>query len=115
MTTWSEREYADPVPYLRHRAELVLSLGPPLQPGDRLCDLACGDGGLAEPLLAYGIEYVGVDLSPAMVEAARRRLGDRAEIHQADLNDFEPPGPVSVTTCFSSSSFWRSCGRSLPM
>ena len=62
MKTWSDREYADPVPYLRHRGELVLSLGPRLEPGDRLCDLACGDGGLADFL--PGIEYVGVDADP---------------------------------------------------
>ena len=27
---WSEIAYADPATYLAHRAELVLSLGPPL-------------------------------------------------------------------------------------
>ena len=69
METWSDREYADPVPYLRHRAELIVSLGPRLEPGDRLVDLACGDGGLADFL--PGIEYVGVDADPKMVEEAR--------------------------------------------
>jgi SAM-dependent methyltransferase len=63
-------------------------------------DLACGDGGLAEPLLDAGLRYVGVDLSQPMVDAARRRLGDRAEVHEADLNDFTPPAPVQATTCF---------------
>ena len=63
MRTWSEREYADPVPYLRHRGKLIVSLGPSLQPGDRLVDLACGDGGLADFLT--GIRYLGVDADPA--------------------------------------------------
>ena len=74
-STWTEREYADPVPYLRHRGELILSLGPPLSAGDRLCDLACGDGGLADFL--PGIEYVGVDADPRMVASpgARARAG----------------------------------------
>jgi SAM-dependent methyltransferase len=93
--TWSERAYADPVPYLRHRAELVLALGPPLRPGDRLCDLACGDGGLADFL--PGIEYVGVDADPAMVAEARSR---GRELVQADLNDFEPEAPVAATSIF---------------
>ena len=65
-----------------------------------MLDLACGDAGLAEPLLASGLRYLGVDLSAPMVEAARRRVGDRAEIVLADLNDYEPPEPVACTTCF---------------
>jgi methyltransferase family protein len=95
METWSEREYADPVPYLRHRAELIVSLGPSLEDGDRLCDLACGDGGLADFL--SGIEYVGVDADPKMVEEA---LSKEREIVHADLNDFEPAKPVAATTIF---------------
>ena len=92
---WSEREYADPVPYLRHRAELVLSLGPPLHPGDRLCDLACGDGALADFL--PGIDYLGVDSNPERIAEARTR--GRAVV-QADLNEFEPEQPVAATTIF---------------
>jgi SAM-dependent methyltransferase len=95
MKTWSEREYADPVPYLRHRAELILALGPPLQPGDRLADLACGDGGLADFL--PGIEYLGVDADPKMVEEARAK---GRKIALADLNDYEPDRPVAATTVF---------------
>ena len=34
-----------------------------------------------------------------MVDAARRRVKDRAEIVLADLNDYRPP-PVACTTCF---------------
>jgi SAM-dependent methyltransferase len=92
---WSEEAYADPVPYLRHRAELIVSLGPPLEPGDRVLDLACGDAGLADFLLPY--EYFGVDASEEMVRAALAR-GARVEL--ADLNDYEPPEPVAATTCF---------------
>ena len=97
---WSEQAYADSEAYLSHRAELVVSLGVLLQAGDRVVDLACGDAGLAEPLLARGLSYVGVDASEAMVTAARRRLGTRAEILRADLNDYAPETPVVATTCF---------------
>ena len=97
---WSDEQYVDPAVYLRHRAELVISLGPALVSGETVLDLACGDGGLAAPLLAAGLRYAGVDLSRPMVEAARRRLGTRAEIHEADLNDFAPPESVEATTCF---------------
>jgi hypothetical protein len=95
MKTWSEREYADPVPYLRHRAELVVSLGPRLQPGDRLCDLACGDGGLADFL--PGIEYLGVDADPKMIAEARVK---GREIEWADLNDSVPDRPDAATSIF---------------
>ncbi len=102
METWSDREYADPVPYLRHRAEVIVSLGPRLEPGDRLVDLACGDGGLADFL--PGIEYLGVDADPKMVEEARSK--DRGVVH-ADLNEWEPDRPVAATTIFRAIYYTR--------
>lgn len=97
---WGAEAYADPAGYLSRRAAFVVSLGPPLEPGDGVLDLACGDGGMGEPLLGAGLRYRGVDASPAMVEAARHRLGERATVEQGDLNDYEPPEPVAATTCF---------------
>jgi SAM-dependent methyltransferase len=91
---WSETQYADAVSYLRHRAELIVSLGPPLTSDDTLLDLACGDGGLAAFLPC---RYVGVDADEAMVDAARRR---GVEAHLGDLNDFEPDEPVAATSVF---------------
>jgi SAM-dependent methyltransferase len=92
---WSEVAYADPASYLAHRGELVLSLGPPLEHGDVVLDLACGDAGAADHL--PGVRYVGVDASAEMVEAGKRR---GREVVVGDLNDFEPPEPVAATTCF---------------
>jgi hypothetical protein len=97
---WTEEAYADPARYLRHRAELVAELGPRLDPGDSVLDLACGDAGLADPLLARGLRYLGVDLSEEMVAAANGRLAGRAEALVGDLNEFRPPAPVAATTCF---------------
>lgn len=94
---WSETQYADAESYLRHRAGLIVSLGPELRPGDRVLDLACGDGGLGVFLRERGLVYRGVDTTPAMVEEARRR-GVDAEL--GDLNDYAPPEPVEATTCF---------------
>ena len=91
---WS-RQYADAATYLSHRAELVVSLGPRLEPGDRVLDLACGDGALASFL--PGLEYLGVDASPEMVEQARRH-GVTAE--HGDLNDYTPEAPVAATCVF---------------
>jgi len=92
---WSDDAYADAATYLARRAELVRALGPRLDPGDVVLDLACGDGGLADFL--PGIRYIGVDASHAMVEAAQRR-GRR--VVQSDLNDYEPDAPVHATTIF---------------
>jgi hypothetical protein len=97
---WTERAYADAAAYLAHRADLIVTLAPRLEPGDEVLDLACGDAGLGELLLARGLRYRGVDSTPEMVAEARRRLGDRASIETGDLNDYVPPVPVAATTVF---------------
>ena len=97
---WTDAEYADARAYLDHRAELIATLGAPLRAGDEVLDLACGDGGLGEHLLARGLAYTGIDAEPAMVDAARRRLGERATIGVGDLNAFVPERPVAATTVF---------------
>jgi SAM-dependent methyltransferase len=93
--SWTETAYADPRAYLAHRAELTRSLGPSLETGDTVLDLACGDGGLADYL--PGLRYVGVDASPEMVESARTR---GRTVVLGDLNDYEPSERVAATTCF---------------
>jgi SAM-dependent methyltransferase len=97
---WTRREYADPERYLGRRAEAIEALGPRLERGDRVLDMACGDGGQAEPLLARGLVYLGVDASQEMVAAARARLAGRAQIVLADLNEFTPTEPVAASVCF---------------
>ena len=93
---WSERAYADARAYLAHRGEVVAQLGPALEAGDMLLDLACGDAAFAD-FLPPGVRYLGVDASESMVAAARARGHDAVV---ADLNDFVPREPVAVTTCF---------------
>ena len=97
---WTERAYADARVYLAHRADLVIGLGPLLEPGDEVLDLACGDGGLGDLLLERGLRYRGVDSTPEMAAEARSRLGDRASVEAGDLNDYVPPAPVAATTVF---------------
>ena len=97
---WTERQYADAKSYLAHRADLVVSLRPRLDSGDEVLDLACGDGGLGELLLERGLRYRGIDVTPAMVAEAARRLAGRAAIEPGDLNDYVPPQPVAATTVF---------------
>jgi SAM-dependent methyltransferase len=97
---WTERSYADARAYLAHRADLVSSLGPGLEPGEEVLDLACGDGGLGDALIERGLRYRGVDSTPQMAAQARLRLGDRAPVEVGDLNDYAPPCPVAATTVF---------------
>jgi hypothetical protein len=97
---WTERAYADAEAYLAHRAELIAALGPRLEPGDEVLDLACGDAALGDLLLERGLRYRGVDSTPEMAVEARRRLGDRAPVDVGDLNDYVPPVRVAATTVF---------------
>jgi SAM-dependent methyltransferase len=97
---WSDRQYADGAAYLAHRAELVATLGRPLDAGQEVLDLACGDGGLGAHLLERGLRYRGVDATPEMIAEASRRLGASATLEVGDLNDYEPPAPVAATTVF---------------
>lgn len=103
--TFTEREYADPARYFGRRAGIVAGLGPRLEPGDRVLDLACADGSFAPPLLDRGLDYTGVDLSEGMIEVARRRHGDRARFELADMFSYRPPEPVAATVCFRSLYF----------
>jgi SAM-dependent methyltransferase len=100
--SWTETAYADPHGYLEHRAELILGLGPTLEPGDTVLDLACGDGGLAAHL--PGLRYRGVDTDAEKLETARRHGRD---VVLGDLNDYEPPEPVAATTFFRSIYYAR--------
>jgi SAM-dependent methyltransferase len=92
---WSDEQYADARAYLSHRAELVRTLGPRLEPGATVLDLACGDGALADFLPQQ--RYIGVDASLEMVEAGRRA---GRELVEADLNEYTPSDAVQATTIF---------------
>lgn len=52
----------------------------------RVLELGCGTGALAERVIAAvpGCRLTGIDLAPRMVEAARVRLGNRAEVLLGD-------------------------------
>lgn len=64
----------------------VRALVPRPLEGRRVLDAGCGSGALVAWLRTEGAEAVGVDLSPAMVEEARRRCPDAA-FEVADLGE----------------------------
>jgi trans-aconitate 2-methyltransferase len=75
-----------------------------LRGDERVLDAGCGTGRVTAALverLPRG-EVVAVDGSPAMVEEARRRLGDSAEVFVADLLELtvEPVDAILSTATF---------------
>ena len=49
----------------------------------------CGSGRMLDAFARRGVQVVGLDVSPQMLEVARRRLGDRADLVEADMTDFD--------------------------
>jgi len=73
-------------------AEAVAFLEQLAGPGPAL-ELGIGTGRIALPLAARGIRVDGIDLSPAMVDQLRTRLGgDRLAVTIGDLADVPVPG-----------------------
>ena len=65
--------------------QIGMKMYPP-QEGMHVLDVGCGTG---TNLMLYhqaGCKVFGIDLSPAMVEVAQKKLGDRAEIRQGDAS-----------------------------
>jgi trans-aconitate 2-methyltransferase len=63
----------------------------PLDGSETVIDAGCGSGRVTEALverLPHG-RVIGVDASASMIDAARERLGDRVELHVADLATFD--------------------------
>jgi SAM-dependent methyltransferase len=54
------------------------------------CDMGCGPGHVARYLHEHGVQVCGVDLSPAMVERARR-LNPGIEFRQGDMTALDAP------------------------
>lgn len=65
--------------------QIGLRMYPP-QEGMRVLDVGCGTGTNLSLHHPAGCEVFGIDLSPAMAEMARKKLGDRAEILLGDAS-----------------------------
>lgn len=81
---------------MRHITEAMLDAAR-AGPGTRLLDMACGPGHVAAAAQARGAEALGIDITPAMVEAARRRFPN-CQFMVGDMLD-PPRGPWEVITC----------------
>jgi SAM-dependent methyltransferase len=67
--------------------------------GNRLLDVACGTGKSFIPMLSRGWEVTASDISPAMVELARGKVGDAATLSVADMRDLPEFGEFDLVWC----------------
>jgi trans-aconitate methyltransferase len=94
MTAWDADRYQRQFGFISALGGDVLELLDPAA-GETVLDLGCGTGELAAELQRRGARVLALDSDPAMVAAARRRLGsDRVLL--ADGHDFTLPEPVDA-------------------
>jgi 2-polyprenyl-3-methyl-5-hydroxy-6-metoxy-1,4-benzoquinol methylase len=91
------REWLRTKPFVhapRETARHVIDFGYVLQllelhKGMRLCELGCGPGWLIRLAARHGVEAVGYDLSPEMIEIARERSADEGVDARFEVGDME--------------------------
>jgi SAM-dependent methyltransferase len=86
--------YADPDAVARFYVDLVSSWGPRVVPGATVLELGCADGFMTQALARAGFAVTALDLSPAMIDAARTRVAgvEHVEFEVADVRTFDPGG-----------------------
>lgn len=67
--------------------------------GNRLLDVACGTGKSFLPMLRRGWRVTACDISAAMVELARRKVGAEVELTVADMRELPRFGEFDLVTC----------------
>jgi SAM-dependent methyltransferase len=99
-TVWSATTDEGPFNGFLERPALR-SLVPSDLSGAAVLDAGCGSGAQARWLLDQGADVVGIDLSPRMIEEAKRRCGDEGRFFVADLAEPLPlaPGSLDGITC----------------
>jgi SAM-dependent methyltransferase len=93
---------------MQRRAALVQNWGAPLDRGDRILELGCGDGALSCFLAAQGFEVTGFDIAPGMIEEARQRAareGVSAHFEVADGDNFKVDQSYDAVISFMSAFF----------
>lgn len=90
--------------YHRNLAVPLLMEQLALRRGERLADLGCGPGILAPPVRQAGASMVGVDLSPRLIDIARRNHGRLAPFVVGDATAL-PQLPELQPGTFDAASF----------
>lgn len=79
--------------------ELLSHLEPLGLTGRRLLDVGCGTGKSFIPMLDWGWEVTACDISPAMIELARGKVGERAMLSVADMRALPHFGEFDLVWC----------------
>ena len=66
--------------------KIALKMCPPRE-GMKVLEVGCGTGANLQLYQNSGCEAFGIDLSPSMLEVARSKLGDRADLLVADATE----------------------------
>ncbi|HYH54139.1 MAG TPA: class I SAM-dependent methyltransferase [Solirubrobacterales bacterium] len=82
-------------------------------PGRRLLDVACGTGKSFIPMLEKGWEVTACDISPAMVEIARAKVGERAQLSVADMRELPVLGEFDLVFCIDDAVNYLLSGEEL--
>ena len=67
--------------------------------GDTALDVACGTGKSFMPLLERGWKVTACDISAAMVELARSKVGDAVRLEVADMRELPVYGSFDLVCC----------------
>jgi SAM-dependent methyltransferase len=81
--------------------------------GNRLLDVACGTGKSFIPMLQRGWEVTASDISPAMVELARGKVGDAVDLSVADMRELPDFGRFDLVWCLDDAVNYLLSGEEL--
>lgn len=69
---WDSKKYSENASFVSTLGLPVLDLLAP-KPNEKILDLGCGDGTLANEIQSFGCEVIGVDASDSMVAATKEK------------------------------------------
>jgi SAM-dependent methyltransferase len=85
---WGAAPFEKVEPEIRVMHDHLISRLAP-RPGERWLDLACGAGAIAMRAARDGADVTGVDLAPALIEAAKRRAAEQGLLIEYRVGDCE--------------------------
>ncbi|KAL4744133.1 S-adenosyl-L-methionine-dependent methyltransferase [Aspergillus similis] len=95
---WSSEAYSASAAFVPKLTQTLLQHLDP-RPSDRVLDIGCGDGKFTELFLPHVSKVLGVDSSPAMIEAAKNDYGgEKAEFQVLDCRFLEQNSGVADGT-----------------
>lgn len=92
--TWDTELYDQKHAFVSEFGKGLVTLLDP-QPGERILDIGCGTGHLASEIAERGAHVVGIDSSPAMIEAAREAYPNLT-FQVEDAQNFSFPEPFDA-------------------